>query len=129
LYIYSQIVLTLAAVGIAMGGLYDALTRRLPPNLQSRCAGNQEAMIAMRELLRALGGSLICIGATVAILARSFARDHDRRKLILILGLVLLSEGVNTLSMYRVRSPYLIPLCFVALTLTGVALGLLGPGV
>ena len=39
---------------------------------------------------------------------------------MLVLLLVLPSEGINSLSMYRVGSPFLIPLAFTLLTLVGV---------
>jgi hypothetical protein len=42
--------------------------------------------------------------------------------LIIVLILVLPAEGVNALGMYRVGSPYQIPLGFLALTIIGVLL-------
>jgi len=126
-YLYSRVVLTIAALCIALGGLYDLFTPRLPPNLRSSCAGNENAARVIRELLRALGGSLVAIGVAVGILAARFAHHHDPRALVVITILVAPSEGANAFGMYRVGSPYVAPLCFLALTLGGVALGLLGP--
>jgi hypothetical protein len=90
------------------------------------CAGNQLACNVIRELLRALGGCLIAIGAAVGVLANSVDREHDAYALTLIIILVLPSEGMNAVGMYRVRSPFFMPLIFILLTLVGVALGLLG---
>lgn len=109
-----------------MGGLYDVCTRRLPPNLLRSCAGNQPACNVIRELLRALGGCLIAIGAAVGVLANSGGREHNTYALTLIIILVLPSEGMNAVGMYRVESPFFVPLIFILLTLVGVALGLLG---
>lgn len=123
LYVYSRIVLTIAGVCIASGGLYDLCTPRLPLNLANKCSGNEEARIVVRQLLRALGACLISIGVTVAILASRNVREPDA--IALILGLVLLSEGMNAFGMYRVGSPYLVPLFFIFLTAVGAALTLL----
>ena len=125
MYSYSRIVLTAAGVCIALGGLYDVFTPRLPPNLASRCSGNEDGRIAIRELLRALGGCLVAIGATVGVLATSMAREHDPQAIALILTLVLPSEGMNAIGMYRVGSPYVVPLLFILVTVTGAALALL----
>ena len=109
-----------------MGGLYDVCTRRLPPNLLRNCPGNQPACNVIRELLRALGGCLIAIGAAVGVLANSGGPEHNVYALTLIMILVLPSEGMNAVGMYRVQSPFFVPLIFILLTLVGVALGLLG---
>jgi hypothetical protein len=126
LYTHSRIVLTVAGVCIAFGGLYDAFTPRLPANLIIRCDGNQQAARVIRELLRALGGCLIGIGAAVGILANVVANKHESYAIILVLILVLPSEGMNTLGMYRVGSPFIVPLLLILLTLVGVALALPG---
>jgi hypothetical protein len=42
--------------------------------------------------------------------------------LVLILILVLPAEGINAFCMYRVGSPFYIPLTFVLLTVAGVGL-------
>jgi hypothetical protein len=103
---YSRVVLTVAGGCIASGGLYDVCTRRLPPNILRSRAGNQLACNVIRELLRALGGCLIAIGAAVGVLANSVDREHDAYALTLIIILVLPSEGMNAVGMYRVRSPF-----------------------
>jgi hypothetical protein len=41
---------------------------------------------------------------------------------MLVLLLVLPSEGINSLGMHRVGSPFLVPLAFTLLTLLGVLL-------
>lgn len=122
LYPYSRIVLTLAGVFIALGGLYDLFTPRLPENLATTVLGNQQASTVVRELLRALGASLVGIGAAVVILA---GRAHEAHVVAVILTLVLPSEAVNALGMQRVGSPYVVPLLFILLTIVGAGLALL----
>lgn len=126
MYLYSRIVLTVAATCIALGGLYDVFTPQLPPNLASRCFGNEDGRIAIRELLRALGGCLVGIGLAVGVLANTLARQRDCRTVALILTLVLPSEGMNAIGMRRVGSPYVVPLFLILLTVSGAALAILG---
>lgn len=109
-----------------MGGLYDFCTPQLPRNLAIQCGGNQQASRLVRELLRALGGCLIAIGTAVGVLANTVGVRHDSYAMRLILILVLPSEGMNAFGMYRVGSPFLVPLLFILLTLVGVALALPG---
>src|SRR5215475_15658933 len=76
-YLYSRIILTIAGICIASGGLYDVLTPRLPSNLAATCSSNEAAAKVMRELLRALGACLVAIGATVATMATSMDLRQD----------------------------------------------------
>lgn len=107
---------------IAAGGLYDLLVPKLPPNLALICAGNPASEKLVRELLRALGGALVAIGITVTVLVVLCGYPLSHLELTLVLTLVVPAEGVNALSMYRVGSPYQIPLAFAALALAGVIL-------
>jgi uncharacterized membrane protein len=116
------VILETAGVLIAGGGLYDLLTPKLPSNLASICSGNARVEKLMRELLRALGGALLAIGGTLSALIGFCGRPPSHAVLIIALILVLPSEGVNAVEMYRVGSPYQIPLGFVALTIIGVLL-------
>lgn len=125
MYLYSKIVLTVAAACIALGGLYDVFTPHLPTNLACRCFGNEDGRIAIRELLRALGACLVAIGAAVGVLATTMPRQHNAHAITLILTLVLPSEGMNAIGMHRVGSPYVVPLFFILLTASGAALALL----
>jgi hypothetical protein len=118
----ARIVLESAAGLITLGGVYDLLVPRLPANLLAICGGDERSLKLVRELLRALGGSLVAIGATVAVLVSGAVLQGRQRTLATVLLLVLPSEGVNAISMYRVGSPFLIPLAFIALTLFGVFL-------
>ena len=122
--LYSQIVLTIAGICIALGGLYDLSTPRLPANLASKCVGSVEACRVIREVLRALGGCLVAIGATVCLLAIGITHGRDPHAIALILILVLPSEGMNAVGMRRVGSPYVVPLLFIVLTLAGAILAL-----
>ena len=126
MYLYSRIVLTVAATSIALGGLYDVFAPQLPPNLARRCFGNEHGRIAIRELLRALDGCLVGIGAAVGALAITLTGQHDSRTVALILTPVLPSEGMNAIGMHRVGSPYIVPLFLILLTVSGAALALLG---
>jgi uncharacterized membrane protein YhaH (DUF805 family) len=116
----ARIVLDSAATVILLGGLYDLLVPKLPSNLVALCGDNEPARKLVRELLRALGGSLVAIGGTVALLVNEL---HDRRRtVVIVLLLVLPSEGVNAISMYRVGSPFFVPLAILGLTILGVLL-------
>ncbi len=67
MHFYSRIILTIAGVLVAVGGLYDLCAPRLPENLARTVSGNQAASVVVRELLRALGGCLVAVGAAAAI--------------------------------------------------------------
>jgi hypothetical protein len=117
-----QAVLEGAGSLIALGGLYDVLVPRLPANLAAMCGGEAGSSKLVRELLRALGGALVGIGVSVVVLAsRLGAADRALSKLLILL-LVLPSEGVNAFGMFRVDSPYYVPLALIVLTLVGLAI-------
>jgi uncharacterized protein YjeT (DUF2065 family) len=118
--VLGRILLYCAAALIALGGLYDIFVPRLPSNLATMCAGDEQACKLVREMLRALGGSLVAVGVAVALLVSQCEPQNRTQTLVLILVLVLPSEGVNVFSMYRVGSPFLIPLAFLLLTSLGV---------
>jgi hypothetical protein len=118
----ARIVLNSAAALIVLGGLYDLLTPKLPPNLAAICGDNDRARKLVRELLRALGASLIAVGATIAALVNTSTPETTHRNLLLILLLVVPSEGINSLSMRKVGSPFFVPLAFLLLTVLGVVL-------
>jgi uncharacterized protein YjeT (DUF2065 family) len=116
-----------AAALIALGGLYDVFVPQLPANLAALCGSDAQACRLARELLRALGGALMAIGLAVAFLVVCDTSQPHRLNLILVLLLVVPSEGINSFCMYRVGSPYYIPLAFVLLTVVGVLLAWAGP--
>jgi hypothetical protein len=107
---------------IVLGGLYDIFAPRLPENLHAACGADERASRLVRELLRALGGALVAIGLAVAVLAAEFGLQDRREALLLILLLVIPSEGINSFCMYRAGSPFYVPLAFLLLALLGVAL-------
>jgi hypothetical protein len=117
-----RILIIVSGVLIAFGGLYDLLAPRLPLNLALICAGNRNAEKLVRELLRALGGALFAIGMTIALLAVLCGYPISHTVLIVVFVLVVPAEGTNAVGMYRVGSPYQIPLSFSALTILGVIL-------
>jgi hypothetical protein len=92
----------------------------LPPNLGAICGDNNSARKLVRELLRALGGSLVAVGTTVAALVNTSTPETTHRTLLLILLLVVPAEGINSFSMRRVGSPFYVPLAFLLLTVIGV---------
>jgi hypothetical protein len=116
----ARVVLNSAGALIVLGGFYDLLVPKLPSNLVAWCGDSEPARKLVRELLRALGGSLVAIGGTVALLVNEF--PDRRRTLVTVLLLVLPSEGVNSVSMYRVGSPFFVPLAIVGVTIVGVFL-------
>jgi hypothetical protein len=118
----ARIVLNSAAALIFFGGLYDLLTPKLPPNLTAICGDNDRAKKLVRELLRALGGSLVAVGATVAALVNTSTPQTLHRTLLLIPLLVVPAEGINSISMRKVGSPFYVPLAFLLLTVLGVLL-------
>lgn len=65
---------------------------------------------------------MVAIGATTTILIAMCGRPVSHFVLIVALILVLPAEGMNALGMYRVGSPYQVPLAFAALALIGVFL-------
>lgn len=119
----ARIVLETAAALITIGGLYDLFTPRLPPHLGAICGDNEHASRLVRELLRALGGSLVAIGLTVAVLVAAPGTPAQPQTLLLVLLLLIPSEGINAFCMYRVGSPYCFPLALALLTMLGVVLG------
>jgi hypothetical protein len=120
--ILAKFVLEFAAALIALGGLYDLMVPKLPANLRAMCGSNEGCAKLVRELLRALGGALVAIGLTVGALVAGLGFQDRRQALILVLLLVLPSEGINSVCMYRVGSSFCIPLSFAMLTLIGVML-------
>ena len=117
-----QIVLEVTGLLIALCGLYDIFTPKMPSHLASICGADDKSCELVREMLGALGGCLIAIGFTVTILAAGLNTQNASEVLAIILILVLPSEGFNALGMHRVGAPYSIPLLLIALTLYGVLL-------
>ena len=117
-----RILLEVAAVLVAAGGLYDLLTPRLPENLAQICGANEPTQRLVRELLRALGGALATIGITSAFLVGGRGPVIPASTLVLAVALIVPAELVNALSMYRVKSPFYIPLAFALLAALGAAL-------
>lgn len=120
------ITLDVSAAFITLGGLYDVFTPRLPANLLKPCGDSADARTLVRALLRALGGCLVAIGVAVLVLANGPLARGERWALGMILLLVVPSEGLNALGMWRVKSPYYVPIGFILLTVAGVVLAALG---
>jgi hypothetical protein len=118
----ARIVLNSAAAFTVFGGLYDLLTPKLPSSLAAICGDNKGARKLVRELLRALGGSLVAVGTTVAALVITSTPETTHRTLLLILLLVVPAEGINSFSMRRAGSLFYVPLAFLLLTVMGVVI-------
>jgi len=117
-----RVILEFAAGLITAGGLYDVFVPRLPANLEKICGANEGARGLTRELLRALGGTLIAIGVSVAWLVIVSGPNPDPSALILVLLLVLPAEIINSICMFRVGSPFYFPLAFALIAMIGVAM-------
>jgi uncharacterized protein YjeT (DUF2065 family) len=117
-----RIILEFAAALITAGGFYDVFTPRLPSNLIRICGANDAALSLPRELLRALGGSLIAIGAATAYLVATSGASPAPSTLLLVLLPILPSELINAFCMFRVGSPFYFPLAFALLAFLGVVL-------
>jgi len=122
MYLTARVILMISGLLVAFGGLYDLFTPRIPLNLLAICGVNHRAQDLVRELLRALGGALTAIGLGVCIISLFAGPAPSNLELALILVLVLPAEGVNALGMYRVGSPWKIPVAFASLTFLGVVL-------
>jgi hypothetical protein len=121
------IILEVSAVLIALGGLYDLFIPRLPLNLALICGDNRRASQLVRELLRSLGGALIAVALAVFMLVATSGPSVSILTLILVLALVICAEGVNAFCMYRVGSPYFVPVGIIMLTLVGAYLAWRAP--
>ena len=122
MWVAGRSILEVASGLIIAGGLYDVFTPRLPSNLAQICGANEGAQRLTRELLRALGGSLIAIGAACAYLVTASGAQPEASTIVLILLLVVPAEFINAACMFRAGSPFYFPLAFALLTILGAAL-------
>ncbi len=114
--------LEVVAALIIAGGLYDLLVPHLPANLEVMCGDSKMSRRLARELLRALGGCLVAIGVTAEMLVVTAGPSIPVLTLTLVLLLVLPAELINAMCMYRVGSPFYIPLAFALLAAIGAIL-------
>jgi hypothetical protein len=117
-----RLLVGIAGALIALGGAYDLFASKLPPNFVTACADRPQAARLTRELLRALGGALLAIGAAIVWITVNAHGRFGRTQLVLVLLLALPSEAVNALAMRRVGSPWIFPAAFLAILLVGVVL-------
>jgi hypothetical protein len=120
-----RLLVGIAGALIALGGAYDLFASKLPPNFVTACADRPQAARLTRELLRALGGALLAIGAAIVWITVNAHGRFGRTQLVLVLLLALPSEAVNALAMRRVGSPWIFPAAFLAILLVGVVLCIL----
>ena len=69
MYSYSRIVLTLAAMCIAEGGLYDVFAPRLPPNLTAKCSGVYTGVDGKRKRISDQGRRILGVEAVLCAAA------------------------------------------------------------
>jgi hypothetical protein len=127
--------LKLAQVGsafVALGGLGDQTVQKLMPSHEAFLGvAPGTAPPAVEQLflamLHALGSSLIAVGIGAFVLVRVMARTGQRWLGAIVATMVLLGDGVNAYQIHRTRSAvFLAPLFFVALTLAGIVLYVVG---
>ena len=117
-----RIILEIAAVLVALGGLYDLFVPGLPKNLHAICGQDERVQKLVRELLRALGCALAVIGIVCLYLIGASGSDLPARTIALVLILIVPTELTNAFCMHRVKSPFYVPLAFVVIALLGAAL-------
>ena len=64
----------------------------------------------------------VALASRVAALVNASTPETIHRNLLLILLLVIPAEGINSVSMRKVGSPFFVPLAFLLLTVLGIAL-------
>jgi len=120
----ARILIGSAGLLIAAGGTYDILIPKLPRGLAAICGDQPRALRLARELLRALGGALLGVGAAVFSIAAAAGAGFSVAQSVLVLVLVIPAEGINALAMHRVGSPWQFPAAFLGIALVGVMLAL-----
>ena len=121
------VVLNLSAILVLLGASYDLLTPSLPAQ-QLVFLGVAENQLDPRTaqlvlaLLRALGGCLTAIGIGTLFLVNYGVRRGRNWAAIAVLVMIGMAEGLNSVQMYRVGSPFWAPLIPVGLTVLGVVL-------
>ncbi len=121
------IVLNLSAILVLLGASYDLFTPSLPAQ-QLVFLGVAENQLDPRTaqlvlaLLRALGGCLIAVGISALFLVNYGVRRGRDWAAIAVVVLIWTAEGMNSIQMYRVGSPFWAPLIPVGLTALGVVL-------
>jgi hypothetical protein len=116
--------LNCAATLVALGGIVDMVLPAAPASWLDYLGStvvSPETSSLLLGLLRALGGCLVAIGLTALLIINGpLLREEPwaRWALLILIGV---SEGINASQMWRFGSPYYIPLAFIALTVTGLA--------
>ena len=120
-------ILLYVVAGIQMiGGRYDFMTPM--PSFHETSLGASSEQLDPRVVrldlaqMDAIGGLLIASGLTVIVLVSGPFRRGDRSASLAILLLVVVGQAGNSFGMYKVGSPYWVPLVEIGLTL--LALGI-----
>lgn len=121
------VLLNLGAVLMVTGGVGDIMLAS-PPAAWERVVGAplgslpSGATTLLLALLSTLGAALVGCGVATLALINGPLRRGDRGSAIVIVLVVVLSDGMNSLTMARLDLPYFwAPLLFVCLVLVGLA--------
>ncbi len=119
--LFGMVLLYVVAGTQLLGGLYDILTP-MPPFHETFLGASQEQLdprVVKLDLaqMHAIGGLLIASGLTVIVLVSGPFRRGDRSASLAILLLVVVGQAGNSFGMYKVGSPYWVPLVEIGLTL------------
>lgn len=116
------------AVLVALGGIGDQFIRRLLPaheaflGMVSTDVPHHVLMLLL-ALIHALGANFIAVGLAALVLLHLMYTTGKRWLGGVVMLVILLSEGVNAIQMYRVDSPYFIlPLAYVVIVCVGLSL-------
>ena len=116
-----------AMVLVVAGGLYDLLVPSVP-TFQLEFLGVSQSELNPNFLqlhiavFRALGGCLLAIGVCGLILINGPIREGQRLPGLAVLVMVGLGEGINAIQMYKVGSPFWVPLVFIGLLTLGLVI-------
>ena len=121
------VLLNLGAVFMILGGVGDIVLAD-PPAAWERVVGApldalpSGVTTLLLALLSTLGAALIASGVATLALINGPLRRGDGWSAYVIVLVVVLSDGINSLTMARLRLPYFwVPLFFVFLVLLGLA--------
>lgn len=114
---------------VLLGGLGDLTITELMDAQRDFLSGggtypiSPAAEHSFLELLHAMAGGLIGVGASGLLLTHFGIRTGHRWAAIAVLVAILCSEGANTLGMLRLGSPfYMVTATYVVLVITATAL-------
>jgi hypothetical protein len=121
------VILNIAAALVIVGASYDLCVPRVPPN-HLRYVGDLPSATGSRfakidlAMLRSIGGCLLAIGVACLLLVNGPVRRGSRLALVVVVLLIVVSEGNNAYRMYPFASPWYGPFGFAILSIVGAVL-------